>query len=132
METSSKTKLQNQKFIKTMVDSASPLHLILILLEGASQWLNLAKQELAKNQTETAPNWTNFSHYMNMSIDILTHLQESLDHKQAPDFAERSFALYDFLKNQLFKAKINHDVNAIDTVVKFLKELKSHWQAIKT
>jgi flagellar secretion chaperone FliS len=127
-----KNKIQNQKFIKNMVQSASPLNLILILFEGASQWLIMAKQEIDKNAQMQAANWTNFSHNINMAIDILSHLQECLDPKHAPELAERSFALYDFLKDKLFQVKISHNKSDIDLVIKFLRDLKSHWQAIQS
>lgn len=118
----------NKKFLKNMVETASPMQLIIILYDGAVQWLQMSKQEITKNKTQAIPNWTDFSFQMNKVTEILTHLQESLDSTHAPEVSERLFALYDFMKVTLFKANAKKDEQAIDEVIKLLRDLKSSWQ----
>ena len=121
-------KTANKKFLKNMVESASPMQLIIILYEGAQQWLHMAKQEIQKNKEAELPNWSNFSQYMDMALQIISHLQESLDHNQAEEVAERLFALYDFIKRTLSSANAYKKEEDIDNVVKLLKDMKSYWQ----
>ncbi len=119
---------QSKKFLKNVVDSANPIQLIVLLYEGCLQWLHMAKQEIKKNKEEKLPNWSNYASYMGMALEILTHLQDSLDHKQAKDFSDRMFALYDFMKGNLVKANAKKDEKLIDEVVNLLKDLKETWK----
>jgi flagellar protein FliS len=119
---------QQKKFVKNMVDSASPEQLILILYNGCLQWLAMAKKELEKNKQEKVPNWTNFSHQMKMSVSIIEHLQDSLNHDINEQFADQLFNLYEFLKSNLMKANIEKSQEKMDFCVKILSDLKNGWQ----
>jgi flagellar protein FliS len=119
---------QQKKFVKNMVDSASPEQLILILYNGCLQWLAMAKKELEKNKEERVPNWTNFSHQMKMSVNIIEHLQDSLNHEINQQFADQLFNLYEFLKSSLMKANIEKNQEKMDFCVKIIGDLKSGWQ----
>ena len=66
---------KNKQYLKNMVESASPMQLIVLLYDGAVQWLQMAKKEIEKNSTRKPPNWTEFSHNIDMTLKILTHLQ---------------------------------------------------------
>ncbi|MCE2928673.1 MAG: flagellar export chaperone FliS [Candidatus Caenarcaniphilales bacterium] len=127
----STSKFKNSdKFLKNMVESASPMQLVIMLYDGAIQWLNIAKQELKKNKESKLPNWSEFSHQMKMAHEIVNHLQESLDFKHSEDIADRLFALYDFMKSNLIKANAFKDEEKINQVIALLKDLKTHWQDV--
>jgi flagellar protein FliS len=119
---------QQKKFVKNMVDSASPEQLILILYNGCLQWLAMAKKELEKNKDERVPNWTNFSHQMKMSVSVIEHLQDSLNHEINQQFADQLFNLYEFLKSSLMRANIEKNQEKMDFCVKIISDLKSGWQ----
>lgn len=126
--TNNKFKGKNKKFVKNMVESASPTQLVALLYDGAIQWVYMAKQELAKNKDASLPNWTNYCHYVNMGVKIMTHLQETLDHSHAPEMAENLFDLYDFIKNKLLDANAKKDENMLDDSLVILKEIKVSWK----
>jgi flagellar protein FliS len=119
---------QQKKFVKNMVDSASPEQLIVILYNGCLQWLAMAKKELEKNKEEKVPNWTNFSHQMKMSVSIIEHLQDSLNHDINQQFADQLFNLYEFLKSNLMRSNIEKSQEKMDFCVKILSDLKNGWQ----
>jgi flagellar secretion chaperone FliS len=119
---------QQKKFIKNMVDSASSEQLIVILYNGCLQWLAMAKKELEKNKDERVPNWTNFSHQMKMSVSIIEHLQDSLNHDINKQFADQLFNLYEFLKSNLMRANIEKNQEKMDFCVKIISDLKNGWQ----
>jgi flagellar protein FliS len=119
---------QQKKFVKNMVDSASPEQLIVILYNGCLQWLAMAKKELEKNKEERVPNWTNFSHQMKMSVSIIEHLQDSLNHDINQQFADQLFNLYEFLKSNLMRSNIEKSQEKMDFCVKIISDLKSGWQ----
>ncbi len=123
---------KNKRFLKNMVETASPGQLIILLLDGAVQWLHMAKTELVKQNESELPNWSNFSHYMRMSGDILTHLQESLNHKESPDFSDKMHSLYDFMKRELIQAHVKKQEDKITIVQNMIKDLKNTWmEALK-
>jgi flagellar protein FliS len=119
---------QQKKFVKNMVDSASPEQLIVILYNGCLQWLAMAKKELEKNKEERVPNWTNFSHQMKMSVSIIEHLQDSLNHDINQQFADQLFNLYEFLKSNLMRSNIEKNQEKMDFCIKIISDLKSGWQ----
>lgn len=120
--------LANKKFIRNMVETASPMQLIILLYDGALQWLVMAKQELKKNKETKLPNWTNYANFMGKAHDIVTHLQDSLDHNQAPEFADQIFSLYDFIKSSITKANAYKKEEDLDNAYKLLKDLKTTWK----
>jgi flagellar protein FliS len=122
------TGLANKKFIRNMVETASPMQLVILLYDGALQWLVMAKQELKKNKETNLPNWTNYANYMGKASDIVTHLQDSLDHDQAPEFADQIFSLYDFIKTSILKANAFKKEEELDKAYKLLKDLKTTWK----
>jgi flagellar protein FliS len=120
--------LANKKFIRNMVETASPMQLVILLYDGALQWLVMAKQELKKNKETKLPNWTNYANFMGKAHDIVTHLQDSLDHNQAPEFADQIFSLYDFIKSSITKANAYKKEEDLDNAYKLLKDLKTTWK----
>ncbi len=111
-----------------MVETASPMQLIILLYDGALQWLVMAKQELVKNKASKLPNWTNYANFMGKAHDIVTHLQDSLDHSQDPEFSDKIFDLYDFIKTSITKANAFKKEEDLDNAYKLLKDLKTTWK----
>jgi flagellar secretion chaperone FliS len=121
-------KLKNKQFVKNMVETASPFQLVALLYDGANQWMSMAKQELKKNSEVSLPDWTNYCHNLDMAIKILTHLQETLDHNQAPELADNLFALYDFIKSNLITAISKKSEKEIDDSIFVLKDIRESWK----
>lgn len=119
---------KNKQYLKNMVESASPMQLIVLLYDGAVQWLQMAKKEIEKNSTRKPPNWTEFSHNIDMTLKILTHLQESLNHEKSEDLSEKLFSLYEFLKNLVIKVNAYKKETDIDDAIDIIKNLKKSWQ----
>ena len=127
VNSNNKFKGKNKKFIKNMVESASPSQLVSLLYDGAMQWVLMAKQELKKNNDLDRACWTNYCHYIGMAVKIMTHLQETLDHSHAPEMADNLFNLYDFIKNNLLVANAKKQENLLDDAVAVIKEIKMSW-----
>ena len=130
MKIQSKTKLKgnNKKFLKNMVESASPLQLIVLLYDGAIQWLQMARKEVEKNSEKKPPNWTEFSHNIDMTLKIFTHLQESLNHENSEELSEQLFSLYEFVKNLVIKINAYKREEDIDDAIDIIRNLKKSWQ----
>ncbi len=123
-------KFKNKKFLKNMVESASPGQLIVLLYEGCLQWLQMAKLEVKKNTDAEIPNWSSYSQYMNKAHDIVTHLQESLREDQSKEISDRLFALYDFVKGKIAHANAYKNLQDIDDASVVMKDLKDTWKEV--
>ena len=128
MQMKGKVKGKNKAFLKNMVDSASPMQLIVLLYDGAVQWLQMARKEIEKNADKKPPNWTEFSHNIDMTLKILTHLQESLNHEKSEELSEKLFSLYEFLKNLVIKVNAYKNEQDVDTAIEIIRNLKKSWQ----
>lgn len=117
-----------KKFLKHVVETSSPLQLIVLLYEGCLQWLHMAKDEINKNQERKLVNWSDYANYMAMAIEILNYLQDSLDDGANKDFSNRMFDLYSFMKERLFKANMTKEIKPIDEVSSILKDIKEAWK----
>jgi flagellar protein FliS len=122
-----KLKGKSKQFLKNMVDSASPLQLVVLLYDGAIQWLQMAKKEIKKNAEEKVVNWSTYSHNIDMAIQIFTHLQDTLNYENSEELSEKLFDLYEFLKSSTIKANAYKEEKDIDNVIEILRNLKTAW-----
>jgi flagellar protein FliS len=122
-----KLKGKSKQFLKNMVDSASPLQLVVLLYDGAIQWLQMAKKEIKKNAEEKVVNWSTYSHNIGMAIQIFTHLQDTLNYENSEELSEKLFDLYEFLKSSTIKANAYKEEKDIDNVIEILRNLKTAW-----
>ncbi len=128
MQIKGKINGKKKQFLKNMVESASPVQLIVLLYDGAIQWLQMAKKEIDKNTSKKPPNWTEFSHNIDMALKILTHLQESLNHERSEELSEKLFSLYEFLKNLIIKVNAYKKEDDINDAIDIIRNLKKSWQ----
>lgn len=131
-ETQSPEQLKPNPFLENMVKTASPEQLIVILYDGVIQWLQMAKQEINKNESNTIPNWTNFAHQVKMSQKIIDHLRDSLDMSIVPDIGNKLYGLYNFYKEQIAKASVSKDKEDFNEIIKFFQGMRKTWaEALK-
>lgn len=110
-----------QNEIQTGVEGASPHRLVQMLYEGLIDRLMQAKGAIARKNFEAK------SRNLNKAVEIISHLQSTLDMDKGGDFSENLFQLYDFFRRQLFLASRNNDLLMLDDVVSLVKELKTAW-----
>ena len=122
---------KSKGFIKSMVESASPLQLLVLMYDGAIQWLTIAKKEIDKNsEPDIIPNWSEFSNCIKKTLGIISHLQETLNTEHDEAFAMRLFDLYDFINRELGQINMKKDKKKIDSIIEILREVKSSWRQI--
>ena len=111
-----------KQYKQTQINTASKEEILLMLYDGAVRFLHLAKQGFAEKNIEKIHN--NIVKVQN----IITELEASLDMKNAGEFAENLFALYEFLSRQLSIANIKKQEDALDIVIKHITELRDTWR----
>ena len=113
-----------QQYQNSMVNTASPQDLTLMLYNGLIKFLNLSIQGIEENSIEKT------STYIIRAQDILTEFMSTLDMSYA--ISQGMFTLYEFMNNRLIKASIKKDKAMVEEVLVFAEELRDTWaQAMK-
>lgn len=110
-----------QTNIQTGVESATPHRLVQMLYEGALDRLAQAKGAVLRKDFEAKSLLTN------KIVDILGHLQASLDMERGADVANNFHALYDYMIRSVLSASRHNDASKLEEVSNLLKDIKAGW-----
>jgi flagellar protein FliS len=110
-----------KSYKNTQIKTATPEQVLLMLYEAAINAAKLAKVAIEKKQiAEKCKN-------IGKVHDIVMELRNTLDHSKGPEVSARLEGLYDFCIGQLFKANLNNDLVALESVAKILTTLYEGW-----
>ncbi|MDH5717099.1 MAG: flagellar export chaperone FliS [Spirochaetia bacterium] len=112
-----------QQYKKNSIETADPKELILMLYDGAIQFLNIAVDNMKSYKTYDLAN-DNIIKAQN----IVTELMLSIDKEKGKELAENLFNLYAFMKKELLEANINKDVEKTKNIINYLLKLKDSWE----
>lgn len=115
-----------KQYQQTQIQTSSPEKILIMLYDGAIQFLNKAKVAVEnKNIEETHNNIISAQR-------IITEFMNTLDIKTGGEVAKNLFSLYEYLHYRLVQANLKKDTSMIDEVLVHLKDLKQTWEeAIK-
>lgn len=111
-----------KKYQKLNIETASREQILIMLYDGAIQFLNKAKIAINNNNIEEAHN--NLISTQNIIYEFIN----SLDREVAPDLAARLTSLYEYFIRRLVEANMKKEIAPIDEVLGFLKSLKATWE----
>jgi len=107
------------------VTTATPGQLVLMLFDGALRFMAAAENGFSledfMQRNETIHN------NIVKTQNILRELQCSLDMSVGGDFAQRMFALYEFMISQLQEANLKKESTPISTVSRLLGDIRDAW-----
>lgn len=106
------------------VTSRSPLELVVMLYDGAIRALGQARDALARRDLVAK------RAAMNRALDIVQHLQSSLDMEAGGEIAARLDALYSYVIERLLEANRRADQGPVDEAVRLLSTLREAWAQI--
>lgn len=104
------------------VETASPEKILILLYDGAIQFLNKAKIAMQSNNVPEIHN------NIIGCEEIIEEFINTVDEEKGGDFAIRIKALYQYFYNTLVMANIKKDESKIDEVLKHLIELRATWK----
>lgn len=104
------------------VETASPEKILILLYDGAIQFLNKAKIAMLNNNVPEIHN------NIIGCEEIIEEFINTVDEEKGGDFAIRIKALYQYFYNTLVMANIKKDESKIDEVLKHLIELRATWK----
>ncbi|MBR1681674.1 flagellar export chaperone FliS [bacterium] len=111
-----------KQYQKNEVETASPEKILILLYDGAIQFLNKAK--IAMEQKNIPEIHNNIIGCENIILEFIN----TVDEENGGDFAVRIKALYQYFYNTLVQANMKKDVTKIDEVLRHLIELRATWK----
>lgn len=115
-----------KQYQKSQIETATPERILIMLYDGAIQFLNIAKIELNAN---TVPlNIQKIHNNIMGAQKIITEFQNTLNMEIGGEMARNLYDLYDYLYKRLIEANMKKDVTIIDEVLVHLKDLRDTWQ----
>lgn len=114
-----------KSYKSTAITTATPGQLVLMLFDGALRFMAAAKRGF--DEENIATRIETIHNNLMKAQNILRELQYSLDMKTGGEFANRMFALYDFMARQLQDANLKKETQPIDVVERLLSEIRESW-----
>ncbi len=111
--------------VDAAVETADPHRLILMLFDGATVAISLARIHMENGQIADK------GAAISKAIDLITNgLAASLDKEAGGELAERLAALYEYMAQRLLFANLKNSVAALDEVSELLNGLRDAWAQI--
>ncbi|MGE5404693.1 MAG: flagellar export chaperone FliS [Candidatus Saccharibacteria bacterium] len=108
----------------SMIETASPAKLLLMLYDAAIRNLERAKQAIDDKDNEATHK------HLVKAQDIILELMYSLNMDY--EISKSLFSLYEYMHHQLVQANVKKNKEMIDEVLTFMVELRNTWdEAIK-
>ncbi len=111
-----------KQYQKTTVETASNEKILIMLYDGAIQFLNKAKIALSEK------NWEQSHNNLMGAQRILEEFINTIDKEPNPELAQNLINLYEYFITRLVQANMKHQIEPVDEVLKFLKDLKATWE----
>lgn len=110
-----------KQYQKNQFETATPERVLILLYDGAINFLNKAKIALGNNDVQQIHN------NILGCEKIILEFMGTLNMEDGGDLAKNLYALYEYLYNTLVQANIHKDENKVDEVLKHLMGLRETW-----
>lgn len=111
-----------KEYKKNQVETATPEKILILLYDGAIQYLNRAKIALEQNDH------AQFHSNLLGCEKIILEFMNTLDMEVGGSLAENLYRLYQYLYSTLVKTGISKEIKGIDEVLGHLTGLRETWQ----
>lgn len=108
----------------SLVEDASPHHLIQMLMAGFIERVNSAKGAMERS------NYEQKSVYISRALGIVSGLNEAVDLDKGGEIAINLRNLYEYISSQLLIASRENNLEILDEVLGLMKDIKSAWDSI--
>ena len=103
------------------IRTANPLQLIVILYDGAIHALKEAQEHLKRKDIARR------ARCINRATSVISELQASLNFKEGGEIALSLDRLYNYMKQQIFRANVEQNIEPLAEVGNLLEGLRSAW-----
>jgi flagellar protein FliS len=112
------------QYRKTDVETAGRLDLVVMCYENAIRFLKQAKGHYESNAFEEK------ARALQKVLDIISELKGALNIEKGQKIAINLNAIYDYLLTSLLEGDIRRDLNAFESAIRIMAELKEAWETI--
>ena len=112
---------------RKQIESSKPVELIVLLYNGALDFLTKAENKYDSENPETIEP---FHKNMLAAQNIITELTIALDMENGGDVAQKLFQLYDYMNYRLVDINISKNIEGIKEVKELLQTLKEGWEKL--
>ncbi len=113
-------------YLESMVNTASPVQLIVLLYDRLINLLNTAKTAIEEG-IEDVENIKVKAESLSKATDIVIFLQAILDEEKGGDIAKNLHKIYDAFIHELIRINAENDIKSIDEMVRIFEDLRSVW-----
>jgi flagellar protein FliS len=115
-----------EAYQQTLVQSRSPLELVVMLYDGALRFLEQAAEAMDRRDMPAK------AEAMSRSFAILAELQNTLNVRDGGELARQLDALYVHMNERLVDANVQRSSAPIRDVITLLRPLRDAWSQIAT
>lgn len=110
-----------KQYQKNQIETASQEQILIMLYNGAIQFLNVAKKSMEEKDIEGIHN------NIIGAQKIIKEFQSTLDMANGGEIAQNLFGLYEYLNKKLVNANIHKNIDDLEEVLTHLKDLRDTW-----
>lgn len=114
----------SKTYKKQQIESASPGELVVLLYDGAIDYLTKAQNALNSDGLDRIEK---FHNNLISCQNIITELTASLDMEKGGDIAKNLFRLYDFMYRKLVSANLDKNQDDLTSIKNMLVQLRDAW-----
>jgi flagellar protein FliS len=111
----------SKEYLKSVIMTASPEQLQLMLLDGAIRFTLRGKEALERDDAEAAFN--GFERAQRIVLELNNGLRREIN----PELVDRMAALYDFIFRRLIDANVHREDQAAEDAVRILRHQRETW-----
>ncbi|MFP4176754.1 MAG: flagellar export chaperone FliS [Candidatus Brocadiia bacterium] len=111
-----------KEYKETSISTQNRGKLIVMLYDGAIEFLQKARKKLEEKDYEAK------GRYINRAQAIISELNNSLNTEADPALAQNLRGLYNFMFRKLSKANLECDTEMIGEIVDILRKLRDAWE----
>jgi flagellar protein FliS len=115
-----------EAYQQTLVQSRSPLELVVMLYDGALRFLEQAAEAMDRRDMPAK------AEALSRSFAILAELQNTLNVRDGGELARQLDALYAHMHDRLVDANVQRSSAPIREVIALLKPLRDAWSQVAT
>src|SRR5512135_615063 len=112
------------RYREVEIGTANPIQLIVVLYDGAVNYLQEAKGHLQRGDIEGR------TRAINRTLAIVSELQATLNFEEGGQVARSLESLYAYVKGRLIAANLGQDDKPLSEVISLLSTLRSAWQEL--
>ena len=120
----SKNKDVAKAYKRKQIESASPVELIILLYDGAIDFLNRAENLYEPGNAECIEP---FHKYLLACQNIITELTVALDMENGGEVAQKLFQLYEYINYSLVDINVTKRIEGIEEIRSLLQTLREGW-----